>query len=971
MLGYGKISPMSMDPAALLEGLNPEQEAAVTHGEGPLLIVAGAGTGKTTVIAKRIAWLIATGKAGPGEILALTFTEKAATEMEERVDRLLPMGYVELWISTFHAFCERALRERGADIGLPGDFRLMNGTGSWLMARQHLGELGLDYYRPLGDPSRFIHDLLGHFSRAKDETVSPEDYAAFAAASAPETLEERERLLEVAGAFAAYRKILLENKALDFGDLIAESIRLLKERPSVLAMFRKRFKYVLVDEFQDTNWAQYELVRLLAGEGGNVTVVGDDDQSIYKFRGASVSNILGFMDDHPTAAQVFLTTNYRSRQEILDLSHLFIRQNDPNRLEHRLASGPNPLSKRLKAARGGGADIIRLTGEDLPAEAQAVAAEIRRIKEADPECAWNDFAILFRANAHAKPFLEALAREGIPHLYVASKGLYAKPVIQDAICYLKLLDSRHESPALFRTLSWKVFGIPDKDLVALAQDAKRHSRSLWESLEAAGSAFPPETLSLFRQVRALIEKHSERSVRTHPSRLLKEVFVDTGYYAELVLDDAPERLEAIRFLNQFVRAIQAYEDGEPRPTLRGYMRQLDWEIESGEEGSVPFDINEGPETVKLMTAHTSKGLEFPTVFVVQLVDGRFPTRRHHEPIPYPDALVKETLPSDGDPHLEEERRLFYVACTRARDRLYLTGAEDVGGARKKKPSRFLAELDAIPDAKRLMRELRAGAASSFDAAEPEPAHDGAFVLEMPKDYSFSQLAAFENCPLQYKFAHLLKIPTIDKGQLNFGKTVHAVAEAFIESYRDRPEAPMTEEDVVALYESLWNGEWYEDAVQKARFHAAGLSAVKHVRARTLAERPTPWLVESPFSVKVGPYTVRGKIDRVDRLPNGRAVIIDYKTGKAKDEIPAGMKAQLAIYQLALQDVHGVETGAMQFWFVNDDVVTPVEPAKDVEKVRAKLEERITELATSDFAPTPGEHTCRWCDFKDICRFKVL
>jgi DNA helicase-2/ATP-dependent DNA helicase PcrA len=959
---------MSRDTDNLLESLNPEQLKAVTHGEGPLLIVAGAGTGKTTVIARRIAWLIAQGKAAPGEILALTFTEKAATELEERVDRLLPIGYVELRISTFHAFCERVLRERGADIGLPADFRLLDGTGAWLLARERLGELGLDYYRPLGDPSRFIHDLLKHFSRAKDEIVTPEEYLAHAEKAEAES-EEKARLVEIARAYAAYRKILLEAKALDFGDLILWTIRLFKERPAVLDLFRKRFRYVLVDEFQDTNYAQYELVKLLAGGGGNVTVVGDDDQSIYKFRGASVSNILGFMDDHPAAAKVSLTANYRSKQEILDVSHLFIKQNDPNRLEHKLGG---ELSKRLSAWRGGGADIVRLTAADLEAEAEAVAEEIRRLKEADPEGAWNDFAVLFRANAHAKPFLEAMTHAGIPHLYVASKGLYAKPVIQDAICYLKLLDNYHESPALFRTLSWKVFGVREKDLVTLSHDAKRHARSLWESLKAAdGRIFDAEAIGRFRRVQSLIEKHAHRAVRAHPSRLLKEIFVDSGSYAELVADDAPERLESIRCLNQFVRLIQAYEDGDPRPTLRGFMRQLDWELESGEEGTIPFDPDEGPETVKLMTAHTAKGLEFKTVFVVQLVDGRFPSRDRHEAIPYPDALVKETLPAEGDPHLEEERRLFYVACTRARDRLYLTGAEDVGGARKKRPSRFLLEIDGIEGAGKLLREERRVASMSLAPKEAVAPEASGYALELPKDYSFSQLAAFGKCPLQYKFAHLLKIPTIDRGQLQFGKTVHAVAESFIRRWMEAPDRPMTEEEIVAEYDRLWNGEWYEDPVQKSRYYDAGKDAVRHVRARTLAERPTPWLVETPFTVKVGPYVVRGKIDRVDRLPDGRAVILDYKTGKAKEKIDADMKRQLHIYQLALADVWKTETAAMRFWFVNDDVLADVEPAKDVEDVRRDLEKRLGELETSDFAPRPEAHTCKYCDFKDICRFKVL
>lgn len=965
-----------MDADALLEGLNPEQKKAVTHAEGPLLIVAGAGTGKTTVIAKRIAWLIATGRAAPGEILSLTFTEKAASELEERIDQLLPMGYVELWALTFHGFGERVLRERGLDIGLPGDARLLDETGAWLSVRDRLADFGLDYYRPLGDPSRFIHDLLGHFSHAKDEVVSPSQYRAYAEALAAEP-DEKARVMEIAKAFEVYEKLLMDRKQLDFGALISETIRLFRERPSVLAEFRKRFKYVLVDEFQDTNVAQYELVKLLCGATGNLTVVGDDDQSIYKFRGASVSNILAFKDDFPGAVQVFLTRNYRSKQEILDVSYRFIKRNDPNRLEAKLG-----LSKRLEAERGSGAEIVHAKLADLDDEARYVSDEIVRLKESDPENGWGDFAVLARANAHLKPFMEALGRRGVPHLYVASKGLYLKPVIQDAVCYFKLLDDYHESPALHRVLSWPIFRVPALDLVKLTHEADRRSWSLFEMLRhvtslasdvtGRGLGFPTETLSEFRRVLALVEKHAERARKTTPARLLKEIFVDTGYYAELLKEETPGTLEAIGYLNQLVRRIQAYELDDPRPSLRGFMKMLDWELESGEEGRVPSDLSEGPDTVKLMTAHTSKGLEFKNVFIVQLVSRRFPGDNRREAIPFPDALVKERPNEGADAHLEEERRLFYVACTRAKDRLYLTASEDAGGTRKKKPSRFIDEIFADKDNKAAIRTVLSEKKTAFDEAETAASSSVSDVtLQLPSSFSFSQLAAFEKCPLQYKFAHLLKIPTLDKGALNFGKLIHATLEAFIEAYKADPEKPMSLAELLAIYEHGWTGEWYEDAEERERYRLDGLEGLTRAHVRTLADKPTPWMTEAPFTLKIGKYVLKGKIDRVDKLPDGTTVILDYKTGKSKEKLDSGMKEQLRIYQLALADAYQVKTGRMAFWFLRDDVQQEVEPEEDLDAVRASLEKKIAELEASDFAPSPSEFVCKYCDFKDICRFKVL
>src|SRR3989339_1582938 len=335
-----------------LTKLNSEQKEAVEHGTGPLLIVAGAGTGKTTVITQRIANLIEKSMAKPEEILAVTFTEKAAFEMEERVDKLLDIGYVDLWISTFHSFCERILRENALDIGLSNDFKILDNTSGWLLARQNLDKFDLKYYKALGNPTKFIQALISHFSHCKDQEVYPENYLEYADTlkttdNGPED-QETERITEIANAYHVYQQILLENSALDFGDLINYCLKLFKKRPHILKKYREKFKYILVDEFQDTNWSQYELIKLLAEPANNLTVCADDDQAIYRWRGASFSNIVQFKKDFPDAEQISLIQNYRSTQDILDLSYKFIKANDPDRLEC-----VNKISKKLEANNAG------------------------------------------------------------------------------------------------------------------------------------------------------------------------------------------------------------------------------------------------------------------------------------------------------------------------------------------------------------------------------------------------------------------------------------------------------------------------------------------------------------------------------------------------------------------------------------------------------------------------------------------
>ncbi|MDR7559916.1 MAG: ATP-dependent helicase, partial [Armatimonadota bacterium] len=407
-LALGEERPAEGPVERILADLNDEQRRAVTHETGPLLIVAGAGTGKTQVITRRIAWLIATRRARPSEILALTFTDKAAAEMEERVDVLVPYGYTDVWISTFHAFGDRVLREHALALGLRPDFRVLTRAEQVVFLRQHLFDLPLDVYRPLGDPTRHLEALLTLFSRAKDEDVSPAEYRAFAervAASAAAAPHDRElqdlarQQMELALAYQRYQELLAREGLVDFGDLITLTLRLFREHPAVLRAFRERFRYILVDEFQDTNYAQFQLVRLLADGGPqNITVVGDDDQSIYKFRGAAISNILTFLDTYPDATQVVLTTNYRSTQPILDAAYRLIQHNNPDRLEVR-----HRLDKRLRAVRPGGTPPRHVHLDTLSSEADWVARQIASQVEAGT-WRYRDVAILVRSNADADPF---------------------------------------------------------------------------------------------------------------------------------------------------------------------------------------------------------------------------------------------------------------------------------------------------------------------------------------------------------------------------------------------------------------------------------------------------------------------------------------------------------------------------------------------------------------------------------------
>ncbi|HRY22562.1 MAG TPA: ATP-dependent helicase, partial [Candidatus Dojkabacteria bacterium] len=515
--------------------LNENQKKAVEYNDGDLLIIAGAGTGKTAVLTQRIINIMKDGRAKPSEILALTFTEKAAQEMQDRVDLEMEYGYEEPVISTFHSFCDKILREEGYNIGLDGSYSLMSTTQAYIFLRRHFYDLPLKTLRPRGNPTKFINDIIKHFSRLQDEDVSPRDYLEYASTLPKGTKEEKEeyeRVNELAQTYKKYSDLKIENSKVDFGDLILLTLKLFRERKNILAKYRKQFKYILVDEFQDTNYTQNVLVNtLVLGEEAEkkakkkgekeskkekegtkskerplLTVVGDDDQAIYKFRGAAISNILQFKETYPDAKEIVLIENYRSRQEILDASYALIKNNNPNRLEvtekiNKKLVARNAFKKEdkvvnllvaeneIKEAEKVVEEILRLTGyEELLIEGSSVQSFDEKgqafFLNEEGQYKFSDIAIFVRANAHADTFVQALRNRGVPYKLGGSRGLYFREEIRNIIAFLRILIDYSDEISMYRLMSMPIWGLTPREYLEVNKRARLNKRTLFEELES-------------------------------------------------------------------------------------------------------------------------------------------------------------------------------------------------------------------------------------------------------------------------------------------------------------------------------------------------------------------------------------------------------------------------------------------------------------------------------------------------------
>ncbi|MBT3412886.1 MAG: UvrD-helicase domain-containing protein [Candidatus Jacksonbacteria bacterium] len=989
-----------------LEGLNEAQAQAVQAKDGPVLIVAGAGTGKTTVITRRIAWLLEEKNIPGSNILSLTFTDKAAGEMEERVSELIGSGYYDLEISTFHSFCEKIVSRFGLEIGVPTDALILDDTAQWLLLREHLDELPLLYYKPKGNQTKFLRDILSHISRAKDEAVSPEEYIEYAEklrlqkdkAEAGDS-DEYDRISEIANVYHVYQQLLLDKGALDFGDLILYALQILQTRKRVRELYQKTFDYILVDEFQDTNWAQYELVKLLAGEKKNIMVVGDDDQAIYKFRGASVSNIKDFKKDFPESTDIVITQNYRSSQNILDVSYTLIQENNPDRLEVELTNDDgSAISKKLIAHSTEPGVKEHFHGKTIHDEVNFVCETLLKRKELGVE--WKDMAILVRANDSAEPFLLGLSRLNIPYQYWATKGLYKKPVVLDILAYVRLLGNYHESQGLYRLLTTPMFGLHYEDISKLQRFQKQKAKTLYEALKESQMIqyLSDEAREKIQKLMHLIEKHTSLTATKSAGEIIDAFMQDSGYMKLLsdaaqgpVSEDQQRAVDALSSVNAFYQRIETFEKAHDDRHIKHFIDEITLEQESGNSGKIESATEVEDDAVNIMTIHGSKGLEFDTVFVVSMVEQRFPTANRGERIPLPDELIHETLPT-GDEHIQEERRLCYVAFTRAKKALYVTSAEDYGGVRKKKPSRFLEESTIAQPQSFESPRTAGGGAVALNKINPRIPE----VNFVPSFLSHSRLQQFSTCPLQYKYKYILNVPDIEGSpHFSFGNTMHAVLQKAFGVVKDRvsqvaqtdlfgntieaASGPivLTEKELLEMYKNAWQDDWYDSKSQKDEYYKKGREIIKNIADKYKDGWPVPYSLEQSFKLpfqagsrKV--YTLCGRIDRIDPITiegEEGVEVIDYKTGTPKDDkITKENKQQLLLYQMAVQDVLGLKPLKLTYYYLeNDSTVEFLGNNEEIEELKAEIFKQIEEMEKSNFLPTPG-FQCRWCPFKDICDF---
>ncbi|HEX6548931.1 MAG TPA: ATP-dependent DNA helicase [Candidatus Dormibacteraeota bacterium] len=914
--------------------LAPAQRQAAGILKGPVRVVAGAGTGKTAVLAERFRRLVQAG-VRPESILVMTFSERAAAEMRLRIRA--STGLEPEQVGTFHALAMRWLREDGRRIGIPAHFRILAGADLWIAVRELMWELGNPLLVGEERPDDLVAPLLKAMERLKQELVPLDRVARWCAEA-----EDRERgdlLAAAVELFAEHARRTRSAGWLDFDDLLVEAARLLG-RPDVGAAYRARFPYLMVDEYQDTNLAQERLVELLAGPQGNVFVVGDDDQSIYRFRGASVASMERFLRVFPGAAGVGLGQNRRSSRSIVTVAAALVAHNAARLPKEITASGRMGLPVRILEAPDGGT------------EAEAIAERIRRLLEGGTPA--GAIAVLCRTNAIARPVAGALEAAGIPFVQPGA-GIYAQPAVRDVIALLRVIADPDDRLALARVVTR-----PPLELELRGPVAEALSGRPWEvpALQLMREAEPRAPwLDL------LDELHRE-SARLGVDDLFFELMSRSHY---LEIESEPKAVAAVTRLGELIAEFCERSNDH---ALGAWLGRLDLELRSGYDPELPgVEGADRREAVQVMTIHQAKGLEFDAVFVPALVEGRLPQPHRGEGFELPPELLEAWVRGRED-HVAEERRLLYVAMTRARRELVLSWAHRYEGARRWRRSRFLNE---VASGRRWSGEVVAARAEDDPAPAPSPAFPPAAPL------SFSSVATYRECPRQHWFRYRVGLPAQESVEAQFGTLVHRV---LMRAARVRQAGDRLDGDrLMELYEAAWAEVELADERRRPVLFELGRRQLCSLLAAGGLEA-APYAVESAFTATLDGWRLKGIIDRVDFPPptqtggevgeiegirDGAWRIVDYKTGSPRPASQLRRDLQLALYALGAREALGLDPIELEIVYLRDGRRVPI-PVTDelLESARTALADAGAGIAAGRFEPRPERRRCGLCSYRLAC-----
>ncbi len=1021
--------------------LNDEQKAAVEYVDGSQIIIAGPGSGKTRALISKIEYLVNQQKINPRRILTITFSNKASEEMIDRLAESFIYNFHDFHVSTFHSYCWELVREFSDALNFKPDVKILNDSEAWILVRRNIEKLNLNHYMPFTDPFKYIHDLIKHTSRAKDEYVTVEDYHQFAmekrrqfdieAADMTEDQYSAELIniekIEEAGRFYEYyQQLLAESNSIDYGDQILMAVKLLENNPHLRYQIQQRWDYILVDEFQDTNIIQIELIKQIVGDHARVCVVGDPDQNIYVFRGASYASFTKFIDAFPSCKSFSLTQNYRSTANILSTAKKLISVN-PDRLQGE---------KSIWTDNPNGAKVKILHASSVEAESESIANEIYRVILELPESdrRFSDFAILYRGHGFSDQIIAALKRHSIPFKMAKSSGFYEQEEIRDIYAVLHCLVYQDDGIYLHRYLALEDWEIPQSVLTKLYSwiynngiETSEIQQNLvncdvldQESIEKISEAF-----NYLEALRLLISGNSA-------SEICREIYESTSILKRFIYDDTLDSRQRSANLGKFLQLIIDFEEKSDDKSLPAFVEYMDYLLESGADEE-QMEIDDTRDAVQLMTVHTAKGLEWLYVFVTGLYSRRFPSTKRADAIPLHAELMKDSI-SDDDLHIPEERRLAYVAFTRAEKMLFLTSISKQGTKQSVfikdvYPYEGVIEEEIVPeitfnpiinpvvsDDDIIERNIRRRIIGLID--KTCPITDMAPYIELlgmlrnkdkvmenaPEIYkildngvdadiveavaemlrrktvigmtdanlpqksfnmSYSKLDLYESCPLAYKFCYDMHIPGKPKSYFSFGNTIHAVLDAF---YKEVSNGKTPDMDFIhKAYSDYWQKEGYSTSAQEAGYRSTGMASLEAFYDMHVKNPVMPLYTEWKFTLPVGNHTISGRIDRIDQTGADSCAIWDYKTGKVQSQKEVDNNFQLALYAYAVRECLNLKVDSVGLYFIiANQMITATKTDDEIQEALKKIDEAANSICARNFYPKPDPRKCARCEYEGIC-----